>query len=75
MSRYLYFIVGAILIILLFVWGVKQSNKAAKENCEKETIVKEKEIIKYVDRKKSHIYAVSNISRNQLLKLMSENKL
>lgn len=75
MNKILLFLFVITIVGAYFFWGINQSNKATKADCEKEIVIKEKEVIKYVTSKKSDIYAVPNSSRSELLKLMSENKL
>lgn len=75
MNKYFLFIFFVLILIVYFLWGVEQKSQAVKAECEKEIIVKEKEVIKYVSNQKSSIYAKPNASRSSLLEFMQHNKL
>ncbi len=68
-------VAAALVALVCFVWGLTQNNRAIKLDCENKTIVKEKEVIKYVAQKKAVIYSKPNLARAELLELMRANKL
>lgn len=51
------------------------SYKLGQGRCQVETLVKEKEVIRYVEKQKSDIYSRPNVGRAELLELMRNNKL
>ncbi|MDR1694124.1 MAG: hypothetical protein LBR70_02905 [Lactobacillaceae bacterium] len=75
MKKYILFVLLFFLCVLYFLWGVKESNKAVRADCEKEIVIKEKERIKYVYRAKEKIYSEPNAGRDVLLMLMCSGKL
>lgn len=60
-------ILAALAMVLVYQLG--------RSNCKVSTLMKEKEVIKYVEHKKSDIYVKPNASRNELLDLMRAGKL
>ena len=75
MNKYFIFLSIVFLLVLYFLWGIGQSRQAVKAECEKEIIIKEVEVIKYVQKEKAKIYARPHAGRSDLLRLMHENKL
>lgn len=59
------------LICLFFVTGLCfLSYRLGQSNAEVKTITKQVEVVKYVEKKRSDIYAVPNANRDELLKRM-----
>lgn len=68
MSKIIFAAVSAALVCVLFY-------RLGRSNCKIETLVKEKEVIRYVERRKADIYSRPNASRAELLELMRRNEL
>ena len=68
MSKILFVVISASLVCALFY-------KLGRSHCRIETLVKEKEVIRYVERCKADIYSRPNASRSELLELMRRGEL
>ena len=68
MQKIILILSAAALVCILFY-------KLGQGRCQVETLVKEKEVIRYVEKQKSDIYSRPNANRTELLELMRNNKL
>lgn len=68
MSKIIFAVFGAALVCALFY-------RLGRSSCKIETLVREKEVIRYVERRKADIYSRPNASRAKLLELMRRNEL
>ena len=68
MQKIILILFAAALVCILFY-------KLGQGRCQVETLVKEKEVIRYVEKQKSDIYSRPNANRTELLELMRNNKL
>ena len=68
MQKIILILAAATLICFLFY-------KLGQGRCQVETLIKEKEVIRYVEKQKSYIYSRPNANRAELLELMRRNKL
>ena len=68
MSKIIFAVFGAALVCALFY-------RLGRSSCKIETLVREKEVIRYVERRKADIYSRPNASRAELLQLMRRNEL
>ena len=68
MSKIIFAVFGAALVCALF-------DRLGRSSCKIETLVREKEVIRYVERRKADIYSRPNASRAELLELMRRNEL
>lgn len=65
-----------LLVLILIVCGAYCFGyRVGSSDKQVEYVTKEKEVIKYVDKKKSDIYSRPNATRSELLKLMYNGKL
>ncbi len=62
-------------VILVIILLCLFSYQAGINNCQIKTVTKEKEVIKYVMQQKAKIQAQANVGRDELLKLMHNNRL
>ena len=68
MSNIFFAVFGSALVCALFY-------RLGRRSCKIKTLVREKEVIRYVERRKADIYSSPNASRTELLKLMRRNEL
>ena len=75
MARIMWCIVAVALLVAFFIWGISESNKAERADCEKEIMVKEVEVIKYVTKEKAQIWTRPSVGLSVSLKRMRNSEL
>ena len=71
-----YAIIAAVIALLaLVVWAVSRNNAAVRLKCEKETIVKEVEVIRYVTKEAAKVQSRPDVGRDNMLRLYSQSAL
>lgn len=71
-------VILALAILGVYCGGYAIGSRDVKIECankEKEVVIQEKEVIKYVEKKKADIYSKPNITRNSALQLFHNGEL